>query len=899
MAQKLIACIMVIGAIILQQQRLSAADTNILTWSWSGGSGFEAKVPQMPTNVIALAGSDYHCVALLADRTVRAWGAINGGETNVPPSVTNIFGIAAGNYNGLAVNGDGEVRIWGNSAGGGAATVPPEATNVVALGVGRGALHSLALRADGTVADWGWFNGLTPTIPESAFNIVSVAAGSYHSLALRSDGQVISWGVHANPVPASATNIVAIAAGDDTSVAVRADGTVLTWGSSIAAPPASVTNVVDIACFQSGGGIALTRDGKAIGWGNFPPSGQVFPAKIAATNIMVIGADSWGALAVKADGPPIFPFPAIRRTVASGQTAYLQLRAVGALPLTYQWRFHGTNLPGATNCTLAIANAMPENAGFYSLIASNTLGVITNSELELAVAPVLIANQSTNFTTFVGDTQTLKVFALGQSLTYQWALNGTNISWGTNSSLTLTNLQLSDAGEYSVTVSNEFGLETRTIAIISITPILITQSPQNVTTFPGGTATLSIAVQAGSPLTYQWLFDGEDLSGSESILTLTNVQFDQAGTYEVIAEIAGASVTNSAVLTVSPVATWGTIFLSKNEIPAGLSNVIALAAGDSHSLALESDGTVKAWGDGEQKTNVPANVTNVVAISAGYWGSLALRADGEITGWGDNGQGQTNIPLELTNVLAVAAGGYHSLALKADGTIVAWGQNDSGQTNVPAGLNHVISIGAGAYHSLALKDDGTVIAWGKNSDGQTNVPVDLTNVVEIAAGTRHSVALVADGTLTLWGAIDNYGLKNIPSGATNIVAVRAGNDYCVALRADGTVFAWGYPFFNATNIPAGLQHVTAIAAGRLHNLALIGGQSDQPKALVVSPEWNNSGFHVSTLTQSGKVYRLEHKDDLSDSNWISHPLSAGTGGTITLNDETADGSQRFYRIRCW
>lgn len=899
MTQKIVAWIIVGCALGFQQFSISAADTNILTWSWSG-SNFEAKVPQMPTNVIALAGSDYHCVALLADRTVRAWGASDTGKTNVPPDTTNIVGIAAGNNNGLAVNSDGEIQIWGANAGGvGVASVSPDAINAVALGVGRGALHSLALRADGTVVDWGWFNGATPAIPDSAFNIVSVAAGSYHSLALRSDGQVISWGVHPNLVPASATNIVAIAAGDDTSVAVRADGTVLTWGSSIAAPPASVTNVVDIACFQSGGGIALRADGQAIGWGNGPLQGLPITAKIAATNIMAIGADSWGALAVKAAGPPIFPFPAIRRTVASGQTAYLRLRAVGALPLTYQWQYQGTNLPGATNCTFVIASAMPENAGFYSLIASNALGVITNSEMELAVAPVLISSQSTNFTTFVGDTRTFSVFALGQSLTYQWALNGTNISWGTNSSLTLTNLQLSDAGEYSVTVSNELGFETRTVAIVSVTPILIIQSPLNVTTFPGGTATFSIAAQAGSPLTYQWRFEGTDLPVTGSTLTLTNVQSDQAGTYEVIAGIPGTSVTNSAVLALVHVAAWGSSANGKRDVPAGLSNVIALAAGDSHSLALESDGTVKAWGGSDRKTNVPANLTNAVAISAGYWGSLALRSDGQITAWGENDQGQTNIPPELTSVLAVAAGGYHNLALKSDGTVVAWGQNDFGQTNVPAGLDHIISIAAGAYHSLALRDDGTVIAWGKNSNGETNVPVDLGNIVQIAAGYRHSVALAADGTLTLWGSVDNYGLKNVPSAATNIVAVESGSDYSVALRADGTVFAWGYPFLNATNIPAGLHDVTAIAAGRTHNLALIAGQSDQPKALVISPEWNNMGFHVSTLTQSGKVYRLEHKDDLSNSNWISHPLTAGTGGTITLNDETADGSQRFYRIRCW
>ena len=73
------------------------------------------------------------------------------------------------------------------------------------------------------------------------------------------------------------------------------------------------------------------------------------------------------------------------------------------------------------------------------------------------------------------------------------------------------------------------------------------------------------------------------------------------------------------------------------------------------------------------KLNVPAGLTNVVAIAGGGYHSLALKYDGTVVAWGDNSAGQTNVPAGLSNVVAVAAGGFHSLALKNDGSVVAWG----------------------------------------------------------------------------------------------------------------------------------------------------------------------------------------------------------------------------------
>jgi alpha-tubulin suppressor-like RCC1 family protein len=872
----------------------SAADTNIIGWRWQN-STIETNAPQMPTKVIALAGSDYHCVALLADRTVRAWGRNTNGETNVPPDLSNVVGVAAGDMNSLAVNAEGQVRMWGRMS----STlqppfVPANVTNVVALGVGRGALHAVALRADGTVVDWGWAAG---PIPYEAFNIVSVAAGSTHTLALRSDGRVISWGrdypYYPSAVPISATNIVAIAAGDGTSVAVRADGRLLVWGNILSAP-STITNAVEAGCFQSGGGIALQGNGTVIGWGA--------PVTIRATNCMTIGADSWGALAVKASGPPIFPFPAARRTVASGQTAFLRHRVVGALPIAFQWRFDGTNLLGATNSVLAVTNVLPAKAGLYTLVASNGLGVITNSEMELLMVPIILENHPTNQAVFVGANPTLRVTALGQSPVYQWSHNGSNISWGTNSSLTLTNIQLAQAGIYSVAVSNEFGGVVSSNAFLTVEPILVTQLPKDLVTFEGGTAVFSITALANTPLSYQWRFNGTDLPGAtEATLALTNLHYEQAGNYEVVASTTSSTVTNVATLAVVPVAAWGLNSFGQTKVPADLTNVIALAGGSIDGSALKDNGRVVVWGAsaGDPRRKVPEYLTNAVAVSAGSGHYLALRADGTVAAWGHNNQGQTNVPPHLTNAVAVAAGGYHSLVLRVDGTVVGWGQNNSGQASVPVGLINVVAIAAHDAASLALTADGHVIGWGYNGTGITNVPGDLSNVVAIAAGRVHSIALKSDGTVRVWGWTNSYDLRNIPAAATNIVAVRAGYGHCLVLRDDGTVIAWGYPYNGETEIPSGLQHVTAIAAGDFHSLALVGDAQRDPQVPVMNPAWSDTGFSIVVPTMSGRVYRLECKDNLSDGAWTAHALVAGTGGPVTFTDSTATGSQRFYRVRKW
>jgi alpha-tubulin suppressor-like RCC1 family protein len=238
--------------------------------------------------------------------------------------------------------------------------------------------------------------------------------------------------------------------------------------------------------------------------------------------------------------------------------------------------------------------------------------------------------------------------------------------------------------------------------------------------------------------------------------------------------------------------------------------VIQVSAGDSHSLAVRSDGSAWAWG-------------------SNLGGQLG---DGSYTAYGE----PIHVP-GLTQVIQVAAGAGHSLALRSDGTVWAWGDNNRGQIgDGQHGLNQlrpvkvkvltgVTAIAAGNFFSLALRSDGTVWAWGDNTYGQLGngtepasaVPVQvpgLSQVTKIAAGDSMAYAarttgITARTSLWAWGSNDNGQLgdgtttsRPVPGPVTGINApsiagIAAGkNGFAFALGSDGTVWGWGEDIYD-------------------------------------------------------------------------------------------------------
>jgi len=152
----------------------------------------------------------------------------------------------------------------------------------------------------------------------------------------------------------------------------------------------------------------------------------------------------------------------------AGNIGFFGVDVIGA-PLNYRWRFNGTNIPAATNRTLDTYYIQTTNLGRYTVVITNALGSVTSS-VAILDTPMVITNQPASQIVAVGGTAT---FAVGVSnglpaYTYQWQLNGTNLSSATSSSLTINNAQVANAGSYAVIIADSLG-QTVTSQIAGLT----------------------------------------------------------------------------------------------------------------------------------------------------------------------------------------------------------------------------------------------------------------------------------------------------------------------------------------------------------------------------------------------------------------------------------------------
>lgn len=197
---------------------------------------------------------------------------------------------------------------------------------------------------------------------------------------------------------------------------------------------------------------------------------------------------------------------------------------------------------------------------------------------------------------------------------------------------------------------------------------------------------------------------------------------------------------------------------------------IALSPLSGDAMALRANGRLIAWGGYNDfgQTNVPPDLSNVVAMAVGGGHMMALRANGTVTAWGYNDMGQTNVPPSLSNIVAIAAGALHSMALSANGTISTWGYNQYGECTVPADVTNVVGISAGDQFSMALLANGTLRTWGHNHSGPTTTTNILTNAVSISQG---AIALRDDGLVaTVSGSLN----QDVVTGVARAQEIAAG-----------------------------------------------------------------------------------------------------------------------------
>ena len=191
---------------------------------------------------------------------------------------------------------------------------------------------------------------------------------------------------------------------------------------------------------------------------------------IVITNSVGSITSSIATLTVSNVAPTITTNPAAL-AVFTGETAAFSVTAAGTAPLAYQWRFNGTNINAATNEDYTFNNVQTNHAGNYTVIVTNSVGSVTSAIAVLTVsnaAPVILTNPA-SITVTVGGTANFTVTADGATpLEFQWRFNGVDIAGETTTSYSLTNAQTTNAGNYTIVVTNNAGSITSAVAVLTV-----------------------------------------------------------------------------------------------------------------------------------------------------------------------------------------------------------------------------------------------------------------------------------------------------------------------------------------------------------------------------------------------------------------------------------------------
>jgi regulator of chromosome condensation len=210
---------------------------------------------------------------------------------------------------------------------------------------------------------------------------------------------------------------------------------------------------------------------------------------------------------------------------------------------------------------------------------------------------------------------------------------------------------------------------------------------------------------------------------------------------------------------------------------AGLKNIVQLAAGANHVMALQSNGTVFCWGSGQQNqlgrrilerraknSLIPMSVGNlkkIEYIGAGAYNSFAVKQNGDVYSWGLNNFGQTGIPKDFDEE----------------------GSSQGNDVHMPIvietlrGKGKVTCIQGGSHHTVAVTDKNELLVWGRIDGSQSGMKVSELPDDDIVR--------------------DSSGLPRIlvvPTQIPDIKAVTAaaGSDHCIAIDKDGKAWSWGF-----------------------------------------------------------------------------------------------------------
>jgi len=878
----------------------------------------------------------------------------------VVASVCNAFVAQAANFTVTSVN-----LNYGPSAGGQTITIsgygfdqPSQWQQVAA-----GGAHACALDSDGKAYCWGLNssgqlgNGNTnsQTTPVAVntsgvlngVTLVQIVAGDSHTCALDDEGLAYCWGAGANgrlgngatgnqtsPVAVNTSGVLLdvsltqITAGEAHTCALDAEGLAYCWGtgangrlgnsgttnqnSPVAVTTSGVLLDVSLVYISAGGShtCAVDDEGSAYCWGN-GVNGRLGNNATSGNQTSPVAVNTAGVLAGKS----------LEKIAAGGSHTC------------------AIDDQGAAYCWGAGANGRLGNGN----VADQSTAVIVN------VSGVLNGKFLEQITT--GEAHTCALDSDGK--TYCWGLNSSGqLGDGSNTD------RNTPVAVY--TQGNLTGRALEQVVAGSLHTCVVASSSEGFCWGAGANGRLgnNNSADQNAPV----LIDTSSLSLPPAV---PRVRLDDADCISVTV----VSNTSITCITSPHVAGWVDVSVTINGETQVLINGFRYDSLDvtaiSPDYGPDTGGTmVTITGTGFYMSGI-----YIADVATGTNHTLAIDDEGNLYAWGRNNQGQlgrnnttnASVPVKISGgvisgsplvagvkIVQIAAGDEHSMAIDDQGNLYTWGNGAYGRlgrgnttnSNVPvkisggvvsgssltAGIS-LAQVAAGYLHSMAIDTQGNLHTWGRNNQGQlgrgngtnSNVPVRISGgsisgsplasgviITRIAAGDTHSMAVDSQGNLYTWGDGGNGRLgrgnttgSNMPvkiSGGViassalvagiSISQISAGYQHSMAVDTLGNLYTWGrnnqgqlgYGNTTGSNVPV------KISGGAINNSALVAGVSivqiaaGYQDSFAIDSQGNLYAWGYGNVGRlgNGSTARQTYPVKISDGAISGSPLVAGT-----------------------
>jgi uncharacterized repeat protein (TIGR03803 family) len=587
---------------------------------------------------------------------------------------------------------------------------------------------------------------------------------------------------------------------------------------------AQVYSIYETACQWQFDGINLADGGNISG--SATPTLTISGATTADSGTYTLVASNVAGSASLSGELTVVPAVILEQpagaTIVAGASNTFSVSVNSILPPGFQWQFDGTNLSdggnisGSATSNLTISGATMADTGMYSVVISNSAGTVQSAGTSLLVIPFLVPSPPASLALLAGASGTFtEDIESDLPMSYQWQLDGTNLSDGPDfsgsetSNLTVT-ATMADAGTYAVVATNADGGVTN-FATLTVTPFTVITPPTSALALAGGSASFALVVQSVYPMSYQWGFNGANLSDSDHIagsatatLTINNAGPSDAGTYTVAATNAAGSTNFNVVLTVVAPLSCGTT----------LSNVYSFTGGDDGAnpeaaLLQASDGSFYG-----------------TAYNGGAYGQ------GAVFQFSTNG---SFVPLYSFGANITGLDGYGPASALVQGNNGnLYGTTEMGGSAYPDdfGTIYEVTLGGTLYDLDAFGSD-----YGPPLAG---LVLDTNGYFYGATADYGVFQMASDGTLTTF-----YVLPWFPGCQNTLLIGADGNFYGVV--GNNGAYGYGWVFCLVTNVGfANLYSFTGGADGANPGVPLIQGSDG---ALYGStPSGGASGF--------GTVFRL-------------------------------------------